>query len=119
MAQWPAWRTAAEAHFKVLAQTLAQLADGKPAAGAAGLKSFLVAGQMCTTVLRLQQAPQPWAEKARKVLTQLAGRGVRAGRPVSGPGLLEGLAKFFVLLDALETDGTAMSLQPRLATARH
>ncbi len=119
MVQWPVWRAAAEPHFKLLAQTLVQLEDGKPASEAAGLKRFLVAGQMCTTVLRLQQAQQPWADTARKVLTQLAGRAVRPGRPVSGPVLLEGLGKFFVLLDALETDAAAASPRPHLAAARH
>ncbi|MEO8024583.1 flagellar biosynthesis protein FlhF [Polaromonas sp.] len=119
MAQWPGWRLAAEPHFKLLGQTLAQLADAGTAGGeAAGLKRLLVGGQVCTTVLRLQRAPQAWAETARQVLTQLAGHAGRAGRPVSGPVLLEGLAKFFVLLDALETDAAAASSRPHVAAAQ-
>jgi len=115
MAQWPAWRAAAEPHFKLLAQTVVQLADGGPSSDAAALKRFLIAGQVCTTVLRLQRAPHAWADASRKVLTQLAGRAVRPGSPVPGPVLLEGLGKLFVLLDALETDATAASPWPHLA----
>jgi flagellar biosynthesis protein FlhF len=105
MSQWPGWRTAAEPHFRLLAQADTQLlVDGAPSGEQAGLKRRWVAGQVCTTVLRLQQASQPWAEVARKVLTQLAGRAVRPGRLVPAPVLLEGLIKFLVLLEALETD---------------
>jgi len=118
MAQWPGWRLAAEPHFKLFGQTLVQLADAGAAGEAAGLKRVLVGGQVCTTVLRLQRAPQPWAETARQVLAQLAGHAGRAGRPVSGPVLLEGLGKFLVLLDALETDAAAASPRPDVAAAR-
>jgi len=118
MANWPAWRSAAEPHFKLLAQTVVQLADGGSSNDAAELKRFLIAGQVCTTVLRLQRAPHAWADTARKVLTQLAGRAVRPGSPVPGPVLLEGLGKLFVLLDALETDATAVSPWPHLAAVQ-
>ena len=105
MSQWAAWRTAAEPHFRLLAQADAQLlVGGAPSGEQADLKRVLVAGQFCSTVLRLQQASEPWAEVARKVLTQLAGCAVRPGRLVSGPVLLEGLIKFLLLLEALETD---------------
>lgn len=118
MAQWPGWRLAAEPHFKLFGQTLAQLAEAGAAGEAAGQKRLLVGGQVCTTVLRLQRAPQPWAETARQVLAQLAGHAGRAGRSVSGPVLLEGLGKFLVLLDALETDAAAASCRPHAAAAQ-
>ena len=112
MAQWPAWRSAAEPYSKLLKQGLLQLADGGLAGDVAARKRLLVAGQAATTVFRLQRAQQVWADTARKALAQLAGRTVRPDRPVPGPALFEGLGKLFVLMDALETDGAAPSSQP-------
>ncbi|WP_372826308.1 flagellar biosynthesis protein FlhF [Polaromonas sp.] len=117
MSQWPAWRAAAEPYFRLLGQAHAQLADGAPSGERACLQRAWVAGQVCTTVLRLQQASLPWAKTAREVLTQLAGRAVRGGRPVPGPVLLEGLDKFLVLLEALETDVATASPRPLRAAA--
>jgi len=117
MSHWPAWRAAAEPYFRLLGDAHAQLADGASSAETACLQQAWVAGQVCTTVLRLQQAPQPWAQAARMMLTQLAGHAVRPGRPVSGPVLLEGLDKFLVLLEALETDVAATSPRPLRAAA--
>jgi flagellar biosynthesis protein FlhF len=118
MAQWPAWRTAAEPYFKLLKQGLLQLADGGPAGDVAARKRLLVAGQASTTVFRLQRAQDVWADTARKALAQLAGRSVRPDRPVPGPALFEGLGKLFVLLDALETDGAAPASQTHRAAAQ-
>lgn len=118
MAQWPAWRAAAEPCFKLLNQGIGQLGDGAAPDDAAMLKRLLIAGQASTTVFRLQRAQDAWAETARKALAQLAGRSVRPDRPVPGPALFEGLGKLFVLLDALETDGAAVSPQPHMASAQ-
>jgi len=51
-------------------------------------------------------------------LAQLAGRSVRPDRPAPDPSLLEGLGKRFVLLDALETDGAALSSQSHMTSAQ-
>jgi flagellar biosynthesis protein FlhF len=106
MAQWPAWRSAAEPWFKFLGQGIAQLdASAAPA-------RRLIAGQACTTVFLLQGLREEWADTARKALAQLAGRSVRPGRPVPAPVLLEGVGKLLVLLDAFETEGVSMGAQP-------
>nr|MDP2190631.1 flagellar biosynthesis protein FlhF [Rhodoferax sp.] len=118
MAQWSAWRTAAEPYFKLLKQGILQLEDGGMPGDAAARKRLLLAGQASTTVFRLQRAQEVWADTARKALAQLAGRSVRPGQPVPGPALFEGLEKLFVLLDALETDGVALSPQSRMAAAQ-
>lgn len=114
MAQWPAWRTAAEPYFKLLKQGILQLGGGGLAGDVAVRKRLLIAGQASTTVFRLQRVQDVWADTARKALAQLAGRSVRPDRPVPGPALFEGLGKLFVLLDALETDGAALSSQPHM-----
>jgi flagellar biosynthesis protein FlhF len=119
MSHWPAWRAAAEPYFKLLGEAQAQLSDGASADETACLQQAWVAGQVCTTVLRLQQSTQPWAQAARLMLTQLAGHAVRPGRPVSGPVLLEGLDKFLVLLEALETDVAATLPRPLQAAAHN
>lgn len=118
MAQWPAWRTAAEPYFKLLKQGIVQLGGGGLAGDVAVRKRLLIAGQASTTVFRLQYAQDAWADTARKALAQLAGRSVRPNRPVPGPTLFEGLGKLFVLLDALETDGAALSPQSHMAPAQ-
>ncbi len=121
MAQWSTWRGAAEPCFKLLQQGIAQL--GKTggadlATELAGRKRLLIAGQAATTVFRLQRAPHAWADTARKALAQLAGHSVRPDRVVPGPALFEGLEKFFVLLDALQTEGVARSPLSDLAPAQ-
>ncbi len=118
LAQWPGWRIAAEPYFKLLKQGIVQLAGEVQPEGATMRKQWLIAGQASTTVFRLQYAQDTWADAARKVLARLAGRSVRPGRPVPGPVLLEGLGKFLVLLDALESDGTDLSPQPRRVMAQ-
>jgi flagellar biosynthesis protein FlhF len=118
MAQWRGWRTAAEPYFKLLKQGIVQLASDVQPDGATMRKQWLIAGQASTTVFRLQYVQDTWADAARKVLARLAGRSVRPGRPVPSPVLLEGLGKFFALLDALESDGTDLSPQPRRVTAQ-
>lgn len=117
MAQWPAWRSAAEPYFKLLRQGILQLGDGGLAGEIAARKRLLVAGQASTTVFRLLRAQDVWADTARKALAQLAGRSVRPDRPVPGPALFEGLGKLFALLDALETEGAAPASQTHRAAA--
>ncbi len=111
-AQWGDWRVSAEVHFKLLRQTLAHLAESRPPGDEALEKRILAASQVCTTVVRLQRASQPWAQAARDVLAHLAGRSDLAGRAVPPTVLMEGLGKFMVLLDALAHDAAA---QPPLA----
>ncbi|OGA98072.1 MAG: flagellar biosynthesis protein FlhF [Burkholderiales bacterium RIFCSPHIGHO2_12_FULL_61_11] len=111
IALWPAWRAAAEPYFKLLNQGLGQLGEAAAPDDTALLKRLLIAGQISSTVFRLQRSQDAWAEMARKVLVQLTGRVVRPDRPVPGPVLFEGLEKLFVLLNALETDGAAVAPQ--------
>ncbi|MFS2033439.1 flagellar biosynthesis protein FlhF [Polaromonas sp. CT11-55] len=112
MAQWPAWRSAAEPYFKLLGQGIGQL----DAADAPARR--LIAGQACATVFLLQSLQDGWAETARAALAQLAGRAPKAGRPVPAAVLLEGLGKLLVLLDALETEGVEQPLPAHTPAAR-
>ncbi|MGB4358834.1 MAG: flagellar biosynthesis protein FlhF [Rhodoferax sp.] len=118
MAQWPAWRSAAEPYFKLLRQGLLQLGDGGLAGELGARKRLLVAGQAATTVFRLLRAQDVWADTARKALAQLAGRPVRPDRPVPGRALFEGLRKLFALLDALATEDAAPASHTDRAAAR-
>jgi flagellar biosynthesis protein FlhF len=115
MAQWPAWRAAAELYFKLLNQSIPLLAQGAAADGSSLPKRLLIAGQACTTVFRLQHAQDAWAGSARKVLAQLAGQSVGTDGATLGVALFEGLGKLFALLDALETEGAAASPRSDLA----
>jgi flagellar biosynthesis protein FlhF len=120
MAQWPAWRSAAEPYFKFLGQGITQIDQLDMAAAAPARR--LIAGQACTTVFLLQGLQDAWADTARKALAQLAGRSVRPGRPVPAPVLLEGVGKLLVLLDAFETEGVAVpspSTLPHVPAARN
>ena len=118
IAQWPSWRAAAEPYFKLLGQSILQLGDAAASNDPAMQKRLLIAGQACTTAFLLQRAQADWADPARKVLAQLAGRSVRPDRPVPGPVLFEGLGKLFALLDVLETEGAATSPRSDLAPAQ-
>ena len=120
LAQWLDWRADAEPYFKLLGQAQAQLAQGLPSDDAsASLQRVWVAAQMATTVLRLQHISKPWAQDARKMLTQLAGRAARPGRAVAAPILLEGLDKFLLLLEALQTHDASASPSPLRAAVHH
>ena len=120
LAQWLDWRADAEPYFKLLGQAQAQLAQGLPSDDElASLQCMWVAAQMVTTVLRLQHVSKPWAQDVRKMLTQLAGRAVRPGRAVAAPILLEGLNKFLLLLEALQTHDAAASPTPLRAAVHH
>jgi flagellar biosynthesis protein FlhF len=112
VAEWPVWRAAADAYFKLLRQSAEQLdaesagqtLDANRGEPSDGEKTLLITAQTASTVYRLQGESAAWAEPARKSLAQLAGRSTRPDRPVPSACLLEGLEKLFVLLDALETD---------------
>jgi flagellar biosynthesis protein FlhF len=116
--QWAAWRASTEPYFKLLAQGVLQLRDGRASGQADLAKKALVAAQTCLAVFLLQQKQAAWAETARRVLAQLTGRSVRPDRPVPGMALFEGLEKLFVLLDALETEEAAQLPHPDLASAQ-
>ena len=115
---WAAWRAAAKPYFKLFEQGLAQLVDS-PASGVVLLpQRVLLAAQASITVFLLRQAHGAWAETARTMLAQLAGRSVRPDRPVPGSALLEGLAKLFEILDALPIQETAASSGPGFASVQ-
>ena len=117
---WATWRTVAEPYFELFKQCILQLGGGGGgvAGNAAFRKRLLIAGQVSTTVFRLQRAQDGWADQARMALAHLAGRPVRAGRPVPGPALMEGMGKLFVLLDALEPNAAAVMPQPHVTPAQ-
>jgi flagellar biosynthesis protein FlhF len=119
IAQWQAWAAEAEPCFRLLRQGL-QLAGGMGEPGDPQmLKRLLVAGQVTTTVWRLQSATGEWADRTRALLGQLTGRAVRPDRPLSGSVLYAGVDKLFALLEALGTDtATPSATQPRVA-AQH
>jgi flagellar biosynthesis protein FlhF len=118
LAQWPAWRAAAEPYFKLLNQSIPLLGEGAAADGSALPKRLLIAGQACATVFRLQHAHDAWAGPARQVLAQLAGQSGGTHRAALGLALFEGLGKLFALLDALETEGVTASLPSDLTSAQ-
>ncbi len=100
--QWQAWRAAVQPCFRLIKDAHQQLA-ASGLAEAVRAQPLRVA-QASTTVWRLAQAPQAWAQAARAMLAQLAGRRVRPGRAIPPGVLFEGLGKFCVLLDALAQD---------------
>ncbi|WBY00584.1 flagellar biosynthesis protein FlhF [Ramlibacter tataouinensis] len=102
LVQWQAWRAAVQPCFRLMKEAHQQLAaSGPPEADRA--QPMLVA-QASTTVWRLAQAREGWAQPARALLAQLAGRRLRPGRAIPPAVLFEGLGKFCVLLDALAQD---------------
>src|SRR5690606_16013427 len=105
--QWAGWQADAEAYFLLLAQSLPNSESDSAAGGAIPLDRLRVLAHTCLTAFLLQQARQAWAEPARRVLAQLAGRTFEPAQPLPGPVLLEGLGKLYVLLDALETGEAA------------
>jgi flagellar biosynthesis protein FlhF len=111
IAQWSCWRSEVEPYAKLLKQGVIQLGGCGQPGDSDMLKRLLIAGQAGTTVWRLQHAQGNWAEAARKLLTQLAGRQDRPGKPVAGTVLFEGLGKLYMLLDALDGDNVAIASQ--------
>jgi flagellar biosynthesis protein FlhF len=77
------------------------------------MKRLLIAGQVGTTVWRLLHADGEWAERTRMLLNQLTGRPVRSSRPLTGNALYVGVSKLFLLLEALGTESTAPTQQPK------
>ena len=118
LAQWLDWRADAEPYFELLAQ--AQLVQGLPSDDkSTSLQRVWVAAQMATTVLRLQHISKLWVQDTRKMLTQLAGRAVRPERAVAAPTLPEGLDKFLLLLEVLQTHDAATSPSPLRAAVHN
>lgn len=103
LAQWLAWAAEVEPCFRLLRQGLSVLGGLGEAGDPQMMKRLLIAGQITTTVWRLLQAEGEWAVRTRTLLAQLTGRAVRPGRPVTGNVLYAGVAKLFLLLEALDT----------------
>ncbi|WP_025916161.1 flagellar biosynthesis protein FlhF [Herminiimonas sp. CN] len=117
--QWHHWRAAVEPYFKLLKHGINQLGGCGQPGDVNMLKRLLIAGQVCATAWRLQHVQGDWAEPARKLLAQLSGHPSRLGRAVPGSVLFEGMGKLYVLLDALDADGSAMPPQaPDLVTVQ-
>ena len=103
LAQWLGWAVDAEPCFRLLRDGV-QLVGGMGEPGDPHMmKRLLVAGQVTTTVWRLLQAEAEWAGRTRALLSQLTGRRLRPDRTPSGNVLYEGVAKLFLLLEALGT----------------
>ena len=114
LAQWQGWAAEAEPCFRLLRQGV-QLVGGMGELGDPDMmKRLLVAGQVSTTVWRLLQAKGDWADRTRMLMNQLSGRPVRSSRPLTGNALYVGVAKLFMLLEALGTESTAPTQQPRV-----
>ncbi len=114
--QWAGWQANAKPYFRLLDQSL-PIPDGDTDPGeTAQYSRLLVHAHTCLTAFLLQKAQQAWAQPARRLLAQLAGQAFDPVQPVPGPVLLEGLGKFYVLLDALKT-GEAASLPAAQQTA--
>jgi len=113
LAQWQAWAADADPCFRLIRQGV-QLVGGMGELGDPDMmKRLLIAGQVGTTVWRLLHARGQWADRTRMLLNQLTGRPVRSSRPLSGNALYVGVSKLFLLLDALGTESTAPTQQPR------
>ncbi|VTU22621.1 Flagella-associated GTP-binding protein [Variovorax sp. PBL-H6] len=103
LAQWQTWAAEAEPCFRLIRQGL-QLVGGMGELGDPHMmKRVLIAGQASTTVWRLLHAQGEWAGRTRSLLSQLTGRRLRPDRAPSGNVLYEGVAKMFLLLEALGT----------------
>ncbi|VTU20605.1 flagellar biosynthesis protein FlhF [Variovorax sp. RA8] len=103
LAQWQAWAAEAEPCFRLIRQGL-QLVGGMGELGDPHMmKRVLIAGQASTTVWRLLHAEGEWAGRTRSLLSQLTGRRLRPDRAPTGNVLYEGVAKMFLLLEALGT----------------
>lgn len=101
LAQWQAWAAEAEPCFRLIRQGL-QLVGGMGELGDPHMmKRVLIAGQASTTVWRLLHAEGEWAGRTRSLLSQLTGRRLRPDRAPTGNVLYEGVAKMFLLLEAL------------------
>lgn len=101
LAQWQSWAAEAEPCFRLVRQGL-QLVGGLGELGDPQMmKRVLIAGQASTTVWRLLHAQGEWAGRTRVLLSQLTGRRLRPDRAPSGNVLYEGVAKLFLLLEAL------------------
>ena len=106
--QWQEWAAGVEPCFRLMAKGF-QLTGGSGEWGDPKvMKRLLVAGQVATTAWRLLHASDDWAGRVRVLLAELSGRQVRAGRPLSGNVLYEGLGKLFHLLDALGAETTPL-----------
>lgn len=113
LAQWQAWAADADPCFRLIRQGV-QLVGGMGELGDPDMmKRLLIAGQVTTTVWRLLHAKGEWADRTRTLLNQLTGRPARSSRPLSGNALYVGVGKLFMLLEALGTESTAPTQQPR------
>ena len=114
LAQWQGWAAEADPCFRLIRQGV-QLVGGMGELGDPDMmKRLLVAGQVTTTVWRLLHANGEWADRTRALLNQLTGRPVRSSRPLTGNTLYVGVGKLFLLLEALGTESTAPTQQPRV-----
>lgn len=99
VAQWYYWRWQIESFFKLLKSAGLELEHWQQETGLAIARRLLVAAMACVTVWHLQRDKTAAAEKMQLLLMRLSGRATKRSRPVTTPGLLQGL---FVLLPILE-----------------
>lgn len=110
VAQWYYWRWQIESFFKLLKSSGLELEYWQQETALAIARRLLVAAMACVTVWQLQREKTQAAEKMKLLLMHLSGRATKRSRPVTTPGLLQGL---FVLLPILELlkEGDLASVQ--------
>lgn len=110
IATWYYWRWQIESFFKLLKSGGLELEYWQQETALAIARRLLVAAMACVTVWQLQREKTQSAEKMKLLLMQLSGRARKRSRPVTTPGLLQGL---FVLLPILELlkEGDLTSVQ--------
>jgi hypothetical protein len=110
IAQWYYWRWQIESFFKLLKSAGLELEHWQQETVLAIARRLLVAAMACVTVWQLQREKTAAAEKMKLLLMNLSGRARKRSRPVTTPGLLQGLLVLLPILDLLK-EGDLNSVQ--------
>ena len=99
---WYYWRWRIETFHKLVKSAGMQLESWQQETGLAIAKRLLVACMACVVAWQLERLDTPQAKTWKQFLMDLSGRQTKRSRPVTTPGLLEGLRMLFVTLDILD-----------------